>query len=778
MQKYHSPFYSALFSLLLLIAVSVDIYAVEKSIQVQRGQSIRDIAQKYLGDAELWQTILEVNHLPSAASIRVGMRLQIPGEIVIRVNKKLSLLNKRIRRATKLQARLFANKEITNAILFQKQVLLFKKANRWQESDELLDQAIRNVDKAIKVCIKKQDEKAEAVLNDKQGIVNWQDPKKGNWLQAKLFETFLEGDKIRTLSHSFAEILFRDESKLRLNSNSQIIIKQSRSNLLKKTERTTVSVIKGDVFALLNKNKNNKFEVKVPGMEIKTDSKNFYVKRDKNGKTKIANYDGEMKIVHKHKAVTIKKDQGIFISKKGMSKPKKLLPSPRLLLPEDEVVIYQNHVVFKWQKVKGAALYWLEIANDANFSKTMINANRLTKTEFKLDKLKEGHYYWRLSVLDKDGFPSKRSRAFHFQYIKDDFPPYLVITQPENRQIVKQKQVVVAGEVEPGAVLEYQHKKLAVGADGHFSVKVRLHQGLNKLRFKAVDAAGNDTLVSHYLDYQPRKKLFAFFDTALVRSGKNHFIAMGQRFTLAAETLPYSKVALYQKEKRLVSGYSDAKGKIQLTFDLPSDKGEYRLLIDGEGQQLEQTLTIEIDNQPPELFMDNIKSLVRNPVVRLSGQVTGASSLVINEKAVPVRNKHFSVDKQLNAGENLFVLHARDRVGNQVNKLIRVIYDLEPPELIKWSIKRQDIDHKRSILVEAWLKEPFGVVNYLPFELSSGRFYYTGLLRKQGKNHYSTLVYLPNKAPYAQIISLTLEDKAGNKRQVRINKPVKIKRQQ
>ncbi len=776
MKNVRSPFYSALFSLLLLIAASADVYAVEKTIQVQQGQNIRDIAKKYLGDAELWQTILEVNHLPSAASVRVGMRLQIPGEVVIQVNKKLALLNKRIRRATKLQARLFANKEISNAILFQKQILLFKKANRWQEADNLLDQAISNVDKAIQICIQKQDEKAEAVLNDKQGTVNWQNPKKGNWLKAKLFETFLEGDKIRTLSNSFAEILFRDESKLRLNSNSQIIIKQSRSNLLKKTERTTVSVIKGDVFALLNKNKNNKFDVKVPGMEIKTDSKNFYVKRDKNGKTKIANYDGKIKIVHKHKSVTIKKDQGIFISKKGMSKPKKLLPSPKLLLPRDEVVVYKNHVLLKWQKVKGAALYWLEIANDANFNKTMINANRLSKTEFKLDNLKEGHYYWRLSVLDKDGFPSKRSRAFHFQYIKDEFPPYLVITQPKNQSIVKQEQIMVEGEVEPGAVLVYQNKTIKVGADGHFSVKAKLHKGLNKLRFKALDAAGNDTVISHYINYQPRKKIFVHFEPSLVQSSKNHFVAMGKRYTLAMKTLPHSKVQLFQKKKRLVSGYSNAQGRIQLTFDLPSNKGEYKLIVHGEQQQLEQTLTIEVDNQPPELFLDPVHSLVRNPVVRLAGQVTEAKRFVVNGKPVPLRNNHFSTDKQLNIGKNLFVLSAVDLAGNQTDKLIKVIYDPEPPELLKWAIKRQDIDHKRAILVEAWIKEPYGMVNYLPFELSSGRFYHSGLLRKQGKNHYSTLVYLPNKAAYAQIISLTLEDKAGNKRQVRINKPVKIKR--
>ncbi len=761
-------------SILLVLGLINQTHAQPKTITVEKNQSIRDISRIYLGDAELWQTILEVNRLSSAASIRVGMELIVPGKVVILTNKKIKQLNDLIKEATKLQAKIFANRELSKAILFQKQVLVLKKSNRWEDASKLLDKAIKSAEQAIKICKSKQNQKAEAVLNDLKGKVDRNNLKTRTWFGAELFSTFIEGDKIRTLGDSFAEILFKDESKLRLNSNSQVVIKQSRSNLLKKTENTTVSVIKGGVFALLNKNSRNSFEVKVPGMTLKTNSKNFFIDRDENGKTKVANYDGKMTITHKRKSIDLAKDQGLFISKDGLSKPKKLLPPPKLITPKDNIIIYKAQATFKWEKVKGAVLYWLEIANDSGFNKTMINANRLTTNSYTLKDIKEGTYFWRISSLDKDGFPSKRSRSISFQKIYDDFPPYIAVNSPESKTIVDTEITVIKGDVEPGVELTLQGKKIDVTAGGKFEANVKLTEGPNKIKLKAVDLAGNSTDLIHLIHYKPIQNIFSrlLSLTSGRGDGGRRLLSMDQNFTLSGETLPKSKLKLYAGNSLLGKAISDKNGKYQINFILLNNKTEYQLKIVNKKQAQTTAFFVELDNDAPLIEVDSFPQLTRSNVVILTGLIKGASRVVLDETPIEIINEKFVITLELNKGKNNFLLSSFDRAGNSADRIISISHDRTAPILKNWTMVRQDVKNKKAVLLKVNVIESSGLVNYVPFEITSGRFLHSGHLRKGKNNQFSGLIYLPNKVEHVNLVSLTLEDKVNNKRQLNINKRV------
>ena len=108
-----------------------------------------------------------------------------------------------------------------------------------------------------------------------------------------------------------------------------------RANLLEDTGEAKVSLVKGDVFALLaDSKKNDRFHLDIPGVKTKVDSKYFWVGRDKQV-TRFANYDGKLEISSAGSKVILKKNQGsVILHNKKPTSPRELLTRPKLLKPE------------------------------------------------------------------------------------------------------------------------------------------------------------------------------------------------------------------------------------------------------------------------------------------------------------------------------------------------------------------------------------------------------------------------------------------------------------
>ena len=69
---------------------------------------------------------------------------------------------------------------------------------------------------------------------------------------------------------------------------------------------------------------------------------------------------------------------------------------------------------FRWQRVEGAAGYTLQVDDDANFSKPIIN-EKLDSTAFTpLDALPDGIYYWRVATRRADKVLGQWTPAMEF----------------------------------------------------------------------------------------------------------------------------------------------------------------------------------------------------------------------------------------------------------------------------------------------------------------------------------------------------------------------------
>lgn len=103
------------------------------------------------------------------------------------------------------------------------------------------------------------------------------------------------------------------------------------------------------------------------------------------------------------------------------------------------------------------------------------------------------------SVSDYDGNESAISGA----YIVDTVPPGLRLLQPDQRHIVDDESITVAGEAwdvtTPDVTVMVGGKAVTVAADGRFSTQVPLAIGINRIPVVAADGAGNRTTAEVYI---------------------------------------------------------------------------------------------------------------------------------------------------------------------------------------------------------------------------------------------------------------------------------------
>ncbi len=197
-------------------------------------------------------------------------------------------------------------------------------------------------EKALASALAQRDAAAEALLSDRQGWVEGQRPEDVVWSDRDTNSILIEEEKVRTLSRSTAQITFRDDSRLRLNPNSQAVIQRMRVDPLSREEEAKVTLVEGDLYALLSgKSERKTFGLEIPDVQTEIDSTSFWVRHDVSG-SKFANYDERtLQVAAQGESVTLGKNEGTVVrSGRAPSEKMEVLGSPTLTAPQDDAVAY------------------------------------------------------------------------------------------------------------------------------------------------------------------------------------------------------------------------------------------------------------------------------------------------------------------------------------------------------------------------------------------------------------------------------------------------------
>ena len=299
---------------LLLCFFSIGTHAAADAIKVrvQPGQSLRDIAQQQLGDPDLWTEILRANGLTSITDVQPGMELIVPAAEIAAADRALRRALAALQQATEQGARLFAAAQIEHGLALLRGRR--RQAQGRRTGPRRPRPRARRSSPPARPCSSprpSRDAVAEARLSDREGSVEGRKPQDLVWSDRERDAALIEEEKLRTLSRSSAQITFRDDSRLRLNANSQAVIRRMRTDPLSRTEEAKVSLVEGDFYALLSgKSDRKKFELEVPEVETEVDSRNFWVRSDESG-SKFTNYDdGALRVAANGSEVTLGRNEG------------------------------------------------------------------------------------------------------------------------------------------------------------------------------------------------------------------------------------------------------------------------------------------------------------------------------------------------------------------------------------------------------------------------------------------------------------------------------------
>lgn len=770
--------FSGLFPCLVLALVGVTLFTptplfaerdpLDAPLQVERysaNDTIRDFVARHLHDPDLWPVVLALNNIQSPADLKADMALRLPVQQVMAADNALLASLDAIQNATAEGARIFAPKEIGEAIENRDAAILQRTGGEWRMVVSYAGLATDLAIQALDISIAQRDQSAQAVVSDVQGDVEGRAPAEPSWSDRELNDILIEYERLRTLSASTTQVTFRDQSRLRLNPNSNATIQRMRSDPLTGGEVTKVSLVNGDFYAVLNQlSDKTSFEIDVPGIETTTNSTDFWIKNDKSG-ARFVNYDeADLEIRRGSETISLGENEGVVIAGLGAERAA-ILTSPRLLAPPLGEVIYSTVASLKWDEFDGAEAYWLEIASDPAFNKMQLSEWGVRGTGYDAAELTPSRYHWRVAALDKLGLPGEWSTPQDFTLRTDNTPPYLTLLNPGPDAIVKQPRIEVLGATEIEASLLLNGAGLPVAEDGSFVGYVDLQQGENVVSVQAVDPAGNKSTRSLRVIYRPAASVVITLSDQIPRVG-TALATRSDKLTVQGTTTASVGARVVVRDKNgaqvLQTLVGDA-GQVQFVVPAESDPRRFILEVLAPGGAIEGQLEFDVvlDRVPPAVTLDvPPPRFTSEQVLQLKGVVSDAIKFEMNGVATPLTDGRFDLELPLEPGENSFDLVASDATGNVSLKHMQILLDIDAPEILRVDLGRpQGADGPIVLEIEA--RDASGLQQAAPFVIAIGGTEREGFLRCDATSGICR-ASLPAEPGALRLIELIVEDYAGN----------------
>ncbi len=252
----------------------------------------------------------------------------------------------------------------------------------------------------------------------------------------------------------------------------------------------------------------------------------------------------------------------------------------------------------------------------------------------------------------------------------DTTPPTLQLVNLPNGMRMRQPVLEIQGITEPGASvwISGNPAEISVDPDGRFQAQVRLQDGENSFELRAVDEAGNTARLAR------RVELVTTPPDILVTDPPDQSWFSSPIVTVRGEAPPDTTLTVNGQPVAVAPDGS-------FSYDLLLDEGENVIRItatDDVGNLTTVERYVTIKTQPPALSINLTEGERFNtPVIQLSGSTEPGAAVLVNRRVVPVGPKgDFTVALNLNQGDNLLEVTARDQAGNTTTLTRRVTYAL------------------------------------------------------------------------------------------------------
>ena len=328
------------------------------------------------------------------------------------------------------------------------------------------------------------------------------------WGAAKIGMQLYDHDAVQTFDQSSAKINFDPRNYLTLGSNSLVIIKKIEKITNRNQRRSAMVMVEGELLGKITSSGSNPLDLEIttpsavsritsgPGGKRDAD---FRISINPDKSSSIVVYKGQAEVTAQGRTVRINKGSGVTVKQGQAPKaPVPLPPAPALSLPGNRSTIYFREsapkVRMAWNGSAGEA-YHLQVARDAAF-KEMVIDKKVSEPQFVHGNLKKGNFYWRVSKIE-EGREGEAGEVRIFDLSQELAPPELQVKFPGGP--VGGDHALISGKTTPGVRVYVSGKPAAIDASGDFSHEVAIRSGMNLITVEAINASGNVTYRSQYV---------------------------------------------------------------------------------------------------------------------------------------------------------------------------------------------------------------------------------------------------------------------------------------
>jgi len=726
---------------------------------------VRKLAQDYFGDPDLWTYILKYNNIKDLSSVQSPVQIIIPQKKVKELLELFDNASKSIQDAVKAGAKILAPDLLEKSSGDYYDALKAKNILDFDSSHDYLIEAVDLARKAYSRTMEIREKTMDAVISYKKGTVQKMFPSVLNWENAELYDNLKENDWARTLSLSLANITFNDLSQIKLYENSEAEIQRSRVDVIGNNTDTKIKLEKGNAYAMLLNSPKKKFDLDIPGVRTKINSKYFWIEKN-NANAKLANYNGEITLGVKDSSVIVKKNQGSVIPNGGYpSKPRKLIPPPELIYPEDFSAVTGNNVKFNWQNAPGVPDYSLEISTTGTFKIVDKSYNKNTGSSLEISGLKPGVYYWHVCSVDSLGLPGPFSEIRSVIILTDTAKPFLSIDYPADNFISRSIGLKITGKTNSDCKVLVNNNNVVTSNDGRFGSDLVLNEGENKIKIEAINPLGNVTTIYRNVFVESDSEIKISDSVFGDLTGSSTYFTSKNILDLSLSTRPLSCVRVESlNSQKSYTTYSNSQGNCG--FSIPFHNLSEKFLIDvttPAGFEKSVQFDVTTKNEKVEIILDpSVPSLVNHKKITINGKVLGADELFINGIKIPLNeNNEFHSVQDLTGFNNIFAIEAVNKDGDTKSLEKKIICDDRPPVLISSEIKALS-DNLYQINVKA--DDETSLSKSAKAEISFNGSIFTEILPYNSVTGLYELTFMGVDNLKPRIKSVTLEDELNNKK--------------
>jgi hypothetical protein len=322
-------------------------------------------------------------------------------------------------------------------------------------------------------------------------------------LQARADTRLFPGDLVQTQEDGRARVTLADGSTLFVKPNSVVTIAENTSAENGKSTKVRVAVESGQINVRTEQQKEGASNI--VGTHL-TESRiapetvaDFRVREDK---TEISVGEGAVETSTRGgDLTTLRSGEYAAVNPQGaLTQREKLLAAPVPLTPRNlERVAARKGgattVALKWQKPSTGAPghYRVEVATSPFFvpAGKLIERDQLQSTEFTVDDLRQGNYFWRVLAVAQSGQASDWSEPQKFVVVGEGGTGDEVSVSEVRIEYVAGQIYLVRGRTQSGNTVRCTGRETLAARDGFFQLQINAPRGAHDIQLEAADTQGN-----------------------------------------------------------------------------------------------------------------------------------------------------------------------------------------------------------------------------------------------------------------------------------------------